>query len=314
MRASPTGAAAHARIRVHARAARAGDLHLDTRLGPPRAPVRDGPQAHLAPTREARTASRRSSTPRSTPPPAHSTCSVSSLIGVLLLADRRDDSPRSSPTAPGPRDDPLGAAPRPRRPREPVSRSGDVRRDRRRDQVALVRTTLARLRSLRRRDPLASRPLDPLHDRRTYVPRPGDQRPARGPLSRCRDGRQQGRTHLGAVRRAPQEATPVRALDPDEPQLRARVRRVARCTPLCARPRDDRPTRPHPGARVHRPARAPDAQEARARPPARRPSRPRRARHRLRRRSQGAEGRARSCSIDRSCTSTCASSAKTRPR
>ena len=60
-----------------------------------------------------------------------------------------------------------------------------------------------------------------------------------------------------------------------------------------ARARDDRPARAHAGARLRAPPRAAAAQAPRARAAARRHARPRRARHRLRRRSQGAQGRAR---------------------
>ena len=66
-----------------------------------------------------------------------------------------------------------------------------------------------------------------------------------------------------------------------------------------------------PAARLRAPARTPAAQAPRARAAARRPPRPRRARHRLRRRGQGAQGRARDSSTARSTSSTCASAART---
>ena len=111
-----------------------------------------------------------------------------------------------------------------------------------------------------------------------------------------------GQPDLGATRRAAQEAPPVRAVDPDDAQLRARLHRVAR---RAARRRTTHETTvqlvltPAPGVRA--PPRATAAQAPRARAPARRPPRPRRARHRLRRRSQGAQGRARDSSTARCC-------------
>ena len=121
-----------------------------------------------------------------------------------------------------------------------------------------------------------------------------------------------GAAHLGADSRAAQEEPPVRPVDPDQPQLRARVHRVARRAAVSPRPRDDRPARPHAGARVRAPASATDAQEPRARrsstpitaTPASSASTPS---------SKPRSSRARSsCSTARCCTSTCASSGATR--
>ena len=159
--------------------------------------------------------------------------------------------------------------------------------------MPLARTHLARLRPRRVRDPPPPRQLDPLHRRRAPHARSRDPRATGGPLPRRRPHPGRRPAELGRHRHATQEAPPVRAVDPDDTQLRARVHRIARRAPVRARARDDRATRAHPRARVRPPPSATPAQAPRAHAPARRPPRPRRARHRLGRRSQGAQGRAR---------------------
>ena len=121
-----------------------------------------------------------------------------------------------------------------------------------------------------------------------------------------------GRPDWAELRRAAQEARVVRPVDPDDPQLRARVRRVARrdaLAPSRTSSASSSCSRPAPGC-VHRRARRLLKRRERALQHADH-ARPRRARHRLHRRSQGAQGRARDSNTARCCTSTCASPAAT---
>ena len=94
-------------------------------------------------------------------------------------------------------------------------------------------------------------------------------------------------------RGSPQEARLVRAVDPDDTQLRARLLRDARRADGEERGGAVGAAGARARARVRAPARPGAAQAPRARPAARRPPRPRRTRHRLDRRGQGTQGRPR---------------------
>ena len=225
--------------------------------------------------------------------------------GRAAARARRRRHPSAPSPAPGTTDDALGAAARPRRPRQPVPRPGGVRGHRRSDRQPLVRAHLAGLRPLRARGPSAAGSVDPVHRRRAARARPRDSRAAGGPLSRRRAHRGRRSPNLEQRGRAAQEAAPVRAVDPDHAQLRARLHRVARRPSVVARLRGHRAARAHAGARLRAPPRATAAQAARTRAAGRRQARPRRARHRLRRRSQGAQRRARAPTPLTRCTPTC---------
>ena len=150
-------------------------------------------------------------------------------------------------------------------------------------------------RAPRARGPPPPRRVDPLRRRRAPLPRAArsaDHSRTSTPTSSCSEV--DGEPDWAHTRRPPEETRLVRAVDPDDPQLRARVLRVARRAALA---HDEARLSVQlvldAGARLRAPPRAAAAQAPRARAAARRPPRPRRARHRLRRRGQGAQGRAR---------------------
>ena len=230
------------------------DLRLDARLGAPPAPVsrsatsspgRRGPSPATGPRR---------STPRSTPPRRCSTrsgwsrsarCSSpprSSLLGTLTPPP--PDARRSTAGSCASGRDDLANPYRVQETFEGIAGAIGVRWYERlwrgRDHFAVEIHWL----------PDA---LDPLHDRRAPLPRTPR---SSGPLEDLYPDVEL----VGSRRRSPpgrsvvrlKKRRLVRAVDPDHAQLRARVRRVARRAAVGTRARDDRPARPHAGARIRR--------------------------------------------------------------
>ena len=203
MRASAARAAARAGARLASRRRCSRWVYVSTHdWARPGAQLRDGPRRHLAAharspapkPRSSHRAARSCSTARST-----SLRPVA--VGALLLALAvRRRAARAHRRRRARADDPLGAAPRPRRPRQPLPRPGGVRGHRRRDRQragtsasgAAATTSPSRSTgspTARSASPIAA----------PALPRAGDPRAARGPLPRRRAASSvDGQPDLGA--------------------------------------------------------------------------------------------------------------------